>query len=87
MWVTLITTAMAASVCLSVVNLASQINKVRDVRHAPIIEYSPPHQGPDQSPGASTVTPRNIRRAMSIPVHSSGPTRYLVHKLTICKLI
>jgi hypothetical protein len=62
MWVTLITTAMAASVCLSVVNLASQINKVRDVRHAPIIEFSPPHKSPDQSPGASTVSAQKYQK-------------------------
>jgi hypothetical protein len=42
MWVTLMTTALAASVCLSVVNLASQINNVRDAKHSPVAEFTTP---------------------------------------------
>ena len=38
MWVTLIATAIAASICLSVVNLTSEINKVRDARNSAGVE-------------------------------------------------
>jgi hypothetical protein len=41
MWNTIITTAIAASVCLSVVNLASEINKIHDLRYASSVEYKP----------------------------------------------
>ena len=56
MWVTLIAAATAASICLSVVNLASQINKVRNSRHSPVVESTAPHNAPlqEQSPGIST---------------------------------
>jgi hypothetical protein len=40
MWVTLIATAVAASICLSVVNLTSEINKVRNARHSPGVEIT-----------------------------------------------
>ncbi len=56
MWVTLIAAATAASICLSVVNLASQINKVRNFRHSPVVESTAPHNAPrqEQSPGMPT---------------------------------
>jgi hypothetical protein len=38
MWASLFTIAVAASICLSVVNLASEINKIRDARYPPAIE-------------------------------------------------
>jgi hypothetical protein len=40
MWVTLIATAIAASISLSVVNLTSEINKVRNARHSPGVEIT-----------------------------------------------
>ena len=40
MWVTFIATAVATAVCLSVVNLASEINRIRDARVSPSIEYN-----------------------------------------------
>jgi len=40
MWVTFIATAVATAVCLSVVNLASEINRIRDVRVSPSTEYN-----------------------------------------------
>ena len=40
MWITLIATAVATAVCLSVVNLASEINRIRDARVSPSIEYN-----------------------------------------------
>jgi hypothetical protein len=40
---------------------------VRDVRHAPIIEFSPPHEGPDQSPGASTVSAQKYQKGLVDP--------------------
>jgi hypothetical protein len=40
MWITFIATGVAAAVCLSVVNLASEINRIRDVRVSPPVEYN-----------------------------------------------
>jgi hypothetical protein len=56
MWVTLIATAMAASVCLSVVNLVSQINKVRDAPHSPIAAFSAPRNAADHDQSQGTPT-------------------------------
>jgi hypothetical protein len=47
MWTSLIAVGIAASVSLSVVNLASQIDKIRDARHSPVVEFAVPHSGPD----------------------------------------
>ena len=66
MWVTLIATAMAASVCLSVVNLASQINKVQDARHSTIVEFTPPHKLLDQTPGASTISAQKNQKNLHV---------------------
>jgi hypothetical protein len=62
MWATLIATAMAASVCLSVVNLASQINKVRDARHSPIVEFKPL----DQTRGTSTISAQKNQKNVHV---------------------
>ena len=40
MWITFIATAVATAVCLSVVNLASEINRIRDASISPSIEYN-----------------------------------------------
>jgi len=58
MWITLIATAIAASVCLSAVNLASEINKIRDARSAPPLEYVTPSNLPrlEQSVGATKTS-------------------------------
>ena len=41
MWITIITTAIAASVCLGVVNLASEINRIRDLKYSSSVEHKP----------------------------------------------
>ena len=46
MWASLFTIAVAASICLSVVNLACEINKIQTVRHSPVVEYSTPSGAP-----------------------------------------
>jgi len=58
MWITLIATAIAASVCLSVLNLASEINKIRDAKNTQSLEYDVPSNMSrlDQSVGAITTT-------------------------------
>jgi hypothetical protein len=63
MWLTLIATATAAAICLSVINLAFQINKVRDARHLPVVEFTLPHNVPlrDQSPGTPINAQKNQR--------------------------
>ena len=40
MWITFVATAVAAAVCLSVVNLACEINRIRDLRVSPSIEHN-----------------------------------------------
>jgi hypothetical protein len=39
MWITFIATGVATAVCLSVVNLASELNRIQDVRVSPSVEY------------------------------------------------
>ena len=46
MWDLLFTIAVAAAVCLSAVNVASEINKIRDARYSPAVEYSAPFGAP-----------------------------------------
>jgi hypothetical protein len=60
MWTSLIAVGIAASVSLSVVNLASQIDKVRDARQSPVVKFAVPHNVPDwdQFPGTSPVSPQ-----------------------------
>jgi hypothetical protein len=61
MWITFIATAIAASVCLSVVNLASEINKIRDVRSSPPLEnIAPSNAPPSEQPQsvASSISQR-----------------------------
>ena len=57
MWATLIATAVAASICLSVVNLTSEINKVRDARHSPGVEITAQRNTSprDQPSGTPTI--------------------------------
>ena len=40
MWTSLFAIAVAAAVCLSAVNLASEINKIQEARHSTVVEYS-----------------------------------------------
>ena len=40
MWASLFATAVAAAVCLSAVNLASEINKIQEARHLAVVEHS-----------------------------------------------
>jgi hypothetical protein len=42
MWASLFAIAVAAVVCLSAVNLASEINKIQTARHSAVVEYSTP---------------------------------------------
>jgi hypothetical protein len=55
MWGTLIATAIAASVCLSIVNLASQLDKIRAVRYH---EYTAPSE-PIRDVSAVQIAIRN----------------------------
>lgn len=40
MWTTLIPAALAGAICLGVVNLASEIKKVREARNSPALELT-----------------------------------------------
>jgi len=42
MWASLFAIAVAAAVCFSAVNLASEINKIQTARHSAVLEYSSP---------------------------------------------
>ena len=46
MWDLLFAIAVAAAVCLSAVNVASEINKIRDVRFSRSLEYIAPSNAP-----------------------------------------
>jgi hypothetical protein len=46
MWASLFTIAVAAAVCLSAVNLASEINKIQEAKHAAAVGYSTPPGAP-----------------------------------------
>jgi hypothetical protein len=46
MWVSLFAIAVAAAVCLSAANLASEINKIHEARHSAVVEYSAPSDAP-----------------------------------------
>jgi hypothetical protein len=60
MWVTFIATAVAASICLSTVNLASHLNKVRNAPLSPVIEsIRPPSPAFPQRPQAATLAGQN----------------------------
>jgi hypothetical protein len=56
MWVTFIATAIAASTCLSMVNLASHLNRVRDARLSPVIESTAPSSAPLPDWSLGTIT-------------------------------
>jgi hypothetical protein len=66
MWVAFITTAIAASICLSMVNLASHLNRVRDARLSPVIESMAPPSAPlpDWPPATTTDGGQNNRRIL-----------------------
>jgi hypothetical protein len=68
MWTSLIAVGIAASIDLSVVNLASQIDKVRDARHSPVVEFAAPHNVPDldQFPGTSPVSTQKSQQSVPL---------------------
>lgn len=59
MWTTLFSTAMAASICLSVVNLASEIHKRRDARNLPGVELRSDEIGVHQ--GAADLADKQVK--------------------------
>jgi hypothetical protein len=60
MWASLFPIAVAAAVCLSAVNLASEINKIQQARHSALAEHSTPSaaspSGTDTSGSATRKT-------------------------------
>jgi hypothetical protein len=46
MWASLFTIAVAAAVCVSAVNLASEINKIQEAKPAAAVGYSTPPGAP-----------------------------------------
>jgi hypothetical protein len=68
MWTSLIAVGIAASVSLSVVNLASQIDRVRDARHSPVVEFAVPHNVPDldQFPSTSPVSTQKSQQSVHL---------------------
>jgi hypothetical protein len=61
MWASLFAIAVAAAVCLSAVNLASEINKIQADRHPAVVEYNTPSGVPPS--GRATDAGGNIIRA------------------------
>jgi hypothetical protein len=60
MWASLFTIAVAAAVCLSAVNLASEINKIQEARHAAAVEYSTPTGAPPATDTGGSSTQRTV---------------------------
>jgi hypothetical protein len=54
MWASLFTIAVAAAICLSAVNLASEINKIQAARHAAVVEHSTPPGAPPSERASDT---------------------------------
>jgi hypothetical protein len=46
MWASIFTIAVAAAICLTTINLASEINKIQEARHSAVVEYSTPSSAP-----------------------------------------
>lgn len=69
MWITLIATAIAASVCLSAVNLASEINKIRDARNTPPLEYVTPSNMPRLDRSVAATKTSGLRSVNSSDVN------------------
>ena len=63
MWASLFAIAVAAGVCLSAVNLASEINKIQAARHS--AEYSTPSGAPPL--GRATDAGGSIRTTVADP--------------------
>jgi hypothetical protein len=59
MWASFFAIAVAAAICLSAVNLASEINKIQQAKHAAAVEYRAPTGAPplgrSTDAGGSTI--------------------------------
>jgi hypothetical protein len=64
MWASLFTTAVAAAVCLSAVNLASEINKIQEARHWAVVEHSAPSAAPPSERATDAEGSANQKRAL-----------------------
>jgi hypothetical protein len=69
MWITLIATAIAAAVCLSALNLASELSKIRDARNTPSLEYGALSSMPRLDPSVGTIRTSELRSVNSSPVN------------------
>jgi hypothetical protein len=65
MWASLFAIAVAAAVCLSAVNLASEINKIQAARHSAVVKYSTPSGAPPL--GRATDAGGSIRTTVAEP--------------------
>jgi hypothetical protein len=66
MWASFFTIAVAAGVCLSAVNLVSEINKIHDGRHSAVVEYRMPSDAPP-SERATDAGEGTIRKPVGDP--------------------
>jgi hypothetical protein len=60
MWASLFTIAVAAAVCLSAVNLASEINKIQEAKHTAAIEHSTPTGAPPSERAPKAVLDHGV---------------------------
>ena len=58
MWASIFTIAVAAAICLTTANLASEINKIQETRHSAIVQHSPS----SAVPPAETDTSGSVTR-------------------------
>jgi hypothetical protein len=62
MWTTLIPTAIAAALLATVVNLASEINKIQGARHLPGVELTLPRDVAATSRDSTRLDPQTNQR-------------------------
>jgi hypothetical protein len=66
MWASLFAIAVAAAVCLSAVNLASQLNKIYEARQSSIVEHRIPSGAPP-SERATDASGSTMRKTVADP--------------------
>jgi hypothetical protein len=56
MWASIFTIAVAAAIGLATANLASEINKIQEVRHSAVVQHSPTSAVPPSDTSGSTTS-------------------------------
>jgi hypothetical protein len=61
MWASIFTIAVAAAICLTTANLASEINKIQEARHSAVVQHSEPSAvPPSESDTSGSVARKTV---------------------------